>query len=393
MPLLIDRDGQTTTFVRKSLKSSSYDEKWLQQLLFERPELLTMETGERGIIPICRELPLKGSGSTVFLDLFCVRDDGKPVLVECKLWRNPQARREVIGQILEYASLLRGLTFSDLEAIVGPKLSGNTRNPIFAVAQSLKPTLLEKEFVDACHGYLSRGEFELIIAGDGIRSGITGIKELLESRGGLASRLRLVEIDIFESEQGDILVQAAVQAKTRTVQVTIGSSGETLVPEADLIDESVPSIGGKPSAWKKQSIQFWQRFVEELHLDHPDQQPAKRHGSWNARLPFPSPGKYIGVWREKSENTLGVYLCCNDSDEGRVFYRSLVDDLVALEEEIDHALIHDDHSSYNTTPFIMLKNMDFVVDDKAQEIAQLDFLKKYANRFVNVFRRRLPKTN
>jgi hypothetical protein len=38
-----------------------------------------------------------------------------------------------------------------------------------------------------------------------------------------------------------------------------------------------------------------------------------------------------------------------------------------------------------------LKNTDFVVDDKAQEIAQLDFLKKYANRFVNAFRRRLPK--
>jgi len=393
MPLLIDRDGKKTTFVPKSLMSSSYDEKWLQQLLFERPEILMAETGERAIIPICRELPLKGSGSTVFLDLFCVRDDAKPVLVECKLWRNPQARREVIGQILEYASLLQGLTFSDLEAIVGPKLSVNSRNPIFAVAQSLKPALVEKEFVDACHGYLSRGEFDLIIAGDGIRSGITGIKELLESRGGLASRLRLVEIDIFESEQGDVLIQSAVQAKTRTVQVTIGSSGQTLVPEAHLVDESVPEVSGKPSAWKEQSIQFWKRFVEELHLDHPDQQPAKRHGSWNARLPFPNPGKYIGVWREKSEHTLGVYLCCNDSDEGRAFYRSLVDDLAALEEEIGHSLIHDDHSSYNTTPFIMLKNTDFVVDDKAQEIAQLDFLKKYANRFVNAFRRRLAMTN
>ena len=108
MPLLINRDGQATTFVRKSLKSSSYDEKWLQELLFARPELLATESNEREVIPICRELPLKGSNSTVFLDLFCVRDDGKPVLVECKLWRNPQARREVIGQILEYASLLQG---------------------------------------------------------------------------------------------------------------------------------------------------------------------------------------------------------------------------------------------------------------------------------------------
>ena len=61
-------------------------------------------------------------------------------------------------------------------------------------------------------------------------------------------------------------------------------------------------------------------------------------------------------------------------------------------EEIGHSLVHDDHSSYNTTPFIMLRSTDFVVDDKAQETAQLEFLKKYANRFVNAFRRRLPKT-
>ena len=106
MPLLINTEGQITEFVRKSLDTSSYDEKWLQKLLFEQPELLATENSERPILPICRELPLKSENSKVFLDLFCVRDDGRPVLVECKLWRNPQARREVIGQILEYASLL-----------------------------------------------------------------------------------------------------------------------------------------------------------------------------------------------------------------------------------------------------------------------------------------------
>lgn len=36
--------------------------------------------------------------------------------MECKLWRNPQARREVLAQILEYASLLRGWSYGDLTA-------------------------------------------------------------------------------------------------------------------------------------------------------------------------------------------------------------------------------------------------------------------------------------
>ena len=28
------------------------------------------------------------------------------MLIECKLWRNPEARREVVGQILDYAKVL-----------------------------------------------------------------------------------------------------------------------------------------------------------------------------------------------------------------------------------------------------------------------------------------------
>ena len=59
------------------------------------------------IIPLCRELPLRGSTSTVYLDILAVRASGRPVLIECKLWKNPQARREVVGQILEYGASSR----------------------------------------------------------------------------------------------------------------------------------------------------------------------------------------------------------------------------------------------------------------------------------------------
>ena len=390
MPILISKSGHPTTFVRTPLQSATYDEKWLQKWLFDAPELLIAESGERPVIPICRELPLSGPGSKVFLDLFCVRDDGKPVLVECKLWRNPQARREVIGQILEYASLLQGLTFSDLEAIVGPKLSVDGPNPIFQAAQSVRPELIEEDFVDACHGYLARGEFDLIIAGDGIRSGLTGIKDLLESRGGLASRLRLVEVGIFESEQGDVLVQSRVQAKTQTIRVTVGSLDQAANTETAFIDESITSSNTEPNAWREQSKKFWRRFIEELHLEHPDQGPPKPFGSWNVRLPFPKPGLHIGCWREKGENTLGVFFRCEDSDDGRELYKRLVDDLSSLEKEVGHPLAYADHDDYSSKPFISLRYREFQVDAADQEAAQLEFLKAHVNRFVNALRRRIP---
>ena len=40
------------------------------------------------------------------IDNFMVTPSGLPVLVECKLWRNPEARRQVVGQILDYAKEL-----------------------------------------------------------------------------------------------------------------------------------------------------------------------------------------------------------------------------------------------------------------------------------------------
>lgn len=68
------------------------------------------------LVPLCREYPLLYGVSNVFLDLLGVSPTGRRVLIECKLWRNAGARREVIAQLFEYASLTSVLTYSDLEA-------------------------------------------------------------------------------------------------------------------------------------------------------------------------------------------------------------------------------------------------------------------------------------
>ena len=91
----------------KSLSSAEFytegmNESWLQETLFNSPDLLNQTSRDSldPIIPLCRELPLRGSTSTVFLDILAVRASGRPVLIECKLWKNPQSRREVVGRFL-----------------------------------------------------------------------------------------------------------------------------------------------------------------------------------------------------------------------------------------------------------------------------------------------------
>lgn len=76
-----------------------FSEDRLQKLIFECPQLLpisALEPNFTEIIPVCRELPTPAGP----LDNLFVTPQGNLILVECKLWRNPEARRKVIAQIL-----------------------------------------------------------------------------------------------------------------------------------------------------------------------------------------------------------------------------------------------------------------------------------------------------
>lgn len=97
---LIVRDGRTTPLQRVAFGDREYNEDWLQRLLFEHPRLLPIgeiEPWFDDAMPVVRELPTRAGP----LDLLYVNARGYLTLVETKLWRNPQARREVVGQVNE----------------------------------------------------------------------------------------------------------------------------------------------------------------------------------------------------------------------------------------------------------------------------------------------------
>ena len=81
-------------------------EAYIQALVHEHPACLPIAEIDpmfSGPVAICTELnTLAGP-----IDNFMVTPSGLPVLVECKLWRNPEARREVVSQILDYAKETR----------------------------------------------------------------------------------------------------------------------------------------------------------------------------------------------------------------------------------------------------------------------------------------------
>ena len=82
-------------------------------MVASNPTVLPIAEIEPGFTPaisICTELPL-ASG---FLDNLFVNPLGNLIGVECKLWRNSEARRKVISQIIDYAKDIQRLKYAEL---------------------------------------------------------------------------------------------------------------------------------------------------------------------------------------------------------------------------------------------------------------------------------------
>ncbi len=89
-----------------------FREERLQQLLAEHPELIPIGEIEPAFSPLVflgREVPTS-AGS---LDVLYASPTGYLTLVETKLWANPEARRQVVAQIVDYATEISRWTFDD----------------------------------------------------------------------------------------------------------------------------------------------------------------------------------------------------------------------------------------------------------------------------------------
>ena len=99
---------------RIPLASSGRNEAWLRDFLLQHPEALPaaeIDLAYADPIPVCREMSTPAGP----IDAVFVNARGALIIVECKLWRNPQARREVVGQILDYAKELARWHYEDLQ--------------------------------------------------------------------------------------------------------------------------------------------------------------------------------------------------------------------------------------------------------------------------------------
>jgi len=218
-PLILER-GDVTRLTRVPLTEKAFTEGWLQTLLFEHPELIPVEEIEPvfgPLYPVARELRTDVGP----VDLLYVNPEGFLTIAETKLWRNPQARREVVAQLIDYAKCLALWSYEDLRVAVcsaarGPKTSGD---PIVEAISEADDAVDVSRFSDTIARNLRLGRFLLLVVGDGIQESVEQMAEFLARTPQLGFTLALVEMALFRppEKQEPLLIQPRVVARTREV--------------------------------------------------------------------------------------------------------------------------------------------------------------------------------
>ncbi len=259
--------GTSRTLQREIIggQEGHHDEQWLQKLLHRHPSCIPMdqiEPGLPGLVPICMELPLPSG----YLDNLFMTPEGDIAIVEAKLFKNPQARREVVAQALDYATSLFGMNYEKLEeAILQADFDGS---PVPSRLYDLfgdADTLDEPAFVDAVNMNLQNGRIVVLVAGDGIRSDAEDLVAGLQSHAGFHFTFALVELAVFQGGSAeDLVVVPRTLAKTCMIErgiVRIDDQRSEVVEVPKKAQQSISS--------QRQSITS-EQFYDAMRERHPE---------------------------------------------------------------------------------------------------------------------------
>lgn len=316
--------------------SGGVDEDTLRNVLFNNPQALPIRDIDSAYvtpIPLCKELST-GAG---LIDAVFANSHGRLILAEFKLWRNPQARREVIGQILDYAKELASWDYEDLQSAVA-KNTKRSGNAVYEIVHATETSLIEHEFVDRVTRHLKRGEFLLLIVGDGIREGVEDIVDFVQSYSGLHFKLALVEAAMYRDSDDRLIVQPRVLARTEIVQ--------RFVLETEPLVEESEDGGANQSEYDEENLRFWTAVLRNYKLqDSSMDMPEPTNGS---TLFFKVRHSGYGDWGlsygcaiYRRGPSLNCYVTCRRNViQAERIYSQLVENLEELKVELGEDLRH-----------------------------------------------------
>ncbi len=237
-PLLLSNDKSglllSRTSTRRDPAVETYEETLLQEVIDRWPDVLPIGDFLPNVSSVCslgREIPAGLGESDGYIDNMLVTDDGHLVIVETKLWKNPEALRKVIAQTLQYGMAVTQMTLEEFEDRIrrsDPK--GQRLAQDETVLQRATRLLQEKadDFEDSFDRLRRNGDILLLIVADAVRASVERIVEWMNKFGSTPYKLGLVELGLYELPDGGRMIVPKTLLRTREASrhvVTINIQG------------------------------------------------------------------------------------------------------------------------------------------------------------------------
>ena len=367
--------------------TSGRDEAWLRDTLFQYPDILPIQEIDPAygpLVPLCTEF--RTSAGRV--DAVFINRDGRLTLVECKLWRNPEARRKVVAQVLDYARALVRMSYSDLQRELRSAASSDANLPFSAIRDA---GLDEARFVDQVTKSLQQGRFLLVIAGDGIREDIEAITDLVNRNSTSAFTFALVEVGLYGLPNNQLLVQPRLASKTQLIERTVtlindsqGSYLEDSVEQSQA-EPNVRNIANTEASPQHEAYRVWWSPVLAMSPHDPDQDAGSLCWPNNVRFRLPMPGIWLTAYRVTSSNPrYGVFLSGTKAVAQNLLATLWQDKegLLKVLPEGTQFLCSPDTGQYDLYVYRITK--DFVDDDEARA-----WIIQMVHRFLDTLRPKL----
>ncbi len=241
-PCFVTDAGEHALLNRVAFSDRAIAESFLQNALHEAPEILPVDQFDSSFNPLIslgREIDN--------IDNLFISPSGRLTIVETKLWRNPEATREVVAQILDYATRVSSWSYSELESkarhALAPSPIGDHSLFGFVVSAAEGYDLTEAEFVDDVQRTLQTGRFLLLVVGDGIRENLEAMLTSLHEHPQKLFTFGLIELQVFQesaTSSRHLIVPQIVANTTEIVRavVRVETTGQASVSVE--IDEPEP---------------------------------------------------------------------------------------------------------------------------------------------------------
>jgi len=251
---IINESGNTVEMEQYYCKNEDKD---IQSLLEKNPDLLAGDQinpdNHRQWLLIKREMPIEGPSTAENqwnIDFFYVDQDGVPTFVECKRFADTRSRREVVGQMLDYAA--NGQFYFNKEKIGNyiNEQSQNSKVDADEYVMSINPPTCEnkEEFLELIENNLREGQIRMLFFMEEAPMELKSIVDFLNK----------------QMERSEMLIVEAKQYIKDGLKIVVPSLfGYT--EQARMIKKTVTVKTTAPKKWNEQS--YFEKLSEKTNQE------------------------------------------------------------------------------------------------------------------------------